>query len=515
MIWHIAKKEFINNIYTVTFTIGFILCIFLIPYTVYTGVKAYESRVEKFQNASKETNEAWNKVQVYGQLRPTVMQPPTPLSIFCKGISEQVGNRVTITNNQKATFAQGINTMFENPFLNSFLRLDFVNILAIVLSLLGLFFSYNLFSSEKETGMLRLSLSNSLSRATFFTGKVTGLFLTLLPILVVCYLIVLVIIQISPMVQLSGNDYLRLAILFILSLVYFSFFVFLGSFISSRVKSSAASLIINLFAWSLLLFLIPSTMSYLGKNIVKTEDYTAVEVGMNQIEQEFWNEYKDIQKKVSNEGYSGNAWNVCAGWNYGPMMLCFTPDSVMMYERRCHELTAFTVLEYSGEKWRLQETYLENLYRQERAIKYLSCISPSEIFKYVAATLCKTDMKTHNDFMQQTDKYRDRFFKYFKDNNIFGSYSYFSPQPENTFPKDWNEADEMYKNWKNNANPESTFDLSSLGYQDTNNIPRFEYKEWNIAGGLQYQLYLLVTIVLLCILLYWFTYVSFIRYDVR
>jgi len=515
MIWNIVKKEFYNNLLTANFIIGFILCLLLIPFTVYTGVKTYENRVSQYQKDLKRAAEVFEKTQVYGQLKPLCIQPVTPLSIFCKGITEQIGNNVQIRIDEKSTFAEDITTMHENPFLNSFMSLDFVNILCIILSLLGMFFSYNLFSNEKEKGTLKLFFSNSVSRSIFFTGKITGIYITIIPVLFICYIIVLLIIQFSPLVKLSENDYLRICVMFIFSIVYFSFFVCLGGYISSKTSSSARSLIINLFVWCFILFLLPNIISYAGKNFVKIPDYNAIKVNMSEIDQEFWERSNELQKKVKKEDLKSTGWNMCADWIFGPLQLYFTPRPTMQYERRLHELTAPTVLDYADKKWPLQESYLKDLYHQQRIIKYLSCLSPSEIFKHITASVCKTDMNAHIDFMEKTRIYRDQFFQYYKDKKIFSSFKYFSAQDENTFPENWEQANEMYNTWRIKANPGSTFDLTSFGYLDTSDIPKFNYKSQNIINGLANQVILLGVILFLCIILLWVTYISFLNYDVR
>jgi ABC-type transport system involved in multi-copper enzyme maturation permease subunit len=406
--------------------------------------------------------------------------------------------------------------MYENQFLNRFVSLDFINILAIILSLIGVILSYDIFSREKEDGTLKLLLSNRIKRSDFFLGKAGGILLTFIPLLLVCYMLVFIILWISSSVSLSANDYARILLLFLFSLIYLSFFVFLGSYISSKARTSSTSLIINLFIWCFLLFLLPNSMSYLGKNIVKSDNYSIVRLNTGDIDNEFWKKYGELQKQVQNEtGTVNRSWNLCAGWNYGPVLLCFTTLDVMKYEQRMHESTAPIVLDYANKKWHLQEVYLNRLYRQQKIVKYLSCLSPSEILKYVSASLCKSDMESHIDFMNQARNYREQFFNYYKENKIFSSYNYFSPHKESEIPKTQEEAEKMLAQWRSTAKPESTFDLSSLGYVPTAGIPRFTYSERGIIGGLSDQLWIFAGLIAACTLLIWFTYKSFIKYDIR
>ena len=511
MIWHIAKKDFLDNFTSARFVAGFLLCLFLVPYTVYTGTKVYESRVAKYQRDVKNADEIFTKAQVYAQIQPVEVIKPSPLNIFCKGISEQVGSRVNLSNSEVPTFASGITTMYENQFLNRFVSLDFVNILAIILSLIGVFLSYDIFSREKENGTLRVLLSNQVKRSDFFLGKAGGILLTFIPLLLICYMLVFIILWISPFIHLSLDDYARILLLFLFSLLYLSFFIFLGCYISSKVRTSSSSLIINLFIWCFLLFLLPNAMSYLGKNLVKSESYSIVKLNMGDSEREFWEKYGEVWKEVENEtGMHSHNCNLCTGY-----VMLFTPLNHMNFRRKVNERIEPMILDLADKNWRIQEAYLQKLYHQQKMVKYLSCLSPSEIFKYVSASLCKSDMESHIYFMEQARNYREQFFNYYKENKIFSSYSYFTIHKESEIPRTQEEAEKMQAEWRSRAKPESTFDISSLGYISTAGLPRFNYNERGIIDGISDQLWIFAGLIAACTLLIWITYRSFIKYDIR
>jgi len=515
MIWIIALKEFKNNLLTPRFTVSLLLCLLLFPYSIYTGTRVFESRMDKYERDLVDAKQQLEKTQVYGQLTPILLQKPIPLSIFSTGISEQVGSRVTIHIHERPAMAEGVVQMHQNPFMAAFQSLDFVSILTIVLSLIAILFSYDLFSSEKETGTLKLALSNAVGRHQFFAGKIAGIFLTLLPILLISGIASAVILLLSPVVSLSLNDVVRLGLVFLLSLLYFSFFVFLGAFVSSKVKYASSGVIINLFAWALLVFLLPSVMSYVGKNVVKVGHYGTAKNNIEDIEKQFWKRHEAISNQVSEEGLQRQGWNICSGWNYGPLQIYFTPKPTMEYERRMHELTAPSVLEFTDKKWAIQENHLQYFQRQERVIKYLQCISPAGLMKHITANLCKSDITNHWHFMDQCRVYHTNYFNYLKDAGIFSSFKYFTAQPESEFPENWEEAQTNYTYWRKTANPESTFDLSSFGYLDTSDIPSFEYQEFSILENLKQQAFFIAGLLLVCVLLFWGTHISFLNYDIR
>ena len=517
MIWLIAKKEFRNNIVTSGFIIGMALCLILIPYTVYTGIKTYEARLAQYETDMKSAEDVYQKSQVYAQVNPLLVKPVSPMSIFSKGILEQTGSKVRLNRTEKPVFSSNVVSLNENPFMGNFMSLDFITALTILLSLLGILFSYDMLSREKENGTLKLSLSNPVSRSTFFMGKITGILLTLLPILIICFLIVFIIIQLASSVQFSSGDYGRICMLLLLSLVYFTFFVFLGGFISSRTKSSTTSIIVNLFIWCFLLFLLPNAATYFGKNITKADDYSNLKFSTGPIDKGFIDKYSDeLRKTLEEENLKHEGYNLCAGGDWdGGYLILFTPRSSMEFERRQKELVNPKLLENCDKKWAIQSDYLQQVYRQEKTVRYLSCMSPSEIFKQVSASICHTGMEAEVRFMDQVRQFQDVYYGFFLQNKIYSSYAYFTMQKEEDFPADWEEAGKQAANWKNEAKPESTFDLTSFGYLDTSNLPRFTYAQPTLGNNLQAHLFLLSGILIVCILLFWFSYVSFIKYDVR
>ena len=90
MILNIALKEFYTNLISARFFIGFLLCLFLVPFTLFVSINDYDGQVRAYETERKEAEESM-KVWVYSALRPEIVKPPEPLSIFSRGVSfEQV-----------------------------------------------------------------------------------------------------------------------------------------------------------------------------------------------------------------------------------------------------------------------------------------------------------------------------------------------------------------------------------------------------------------------------------------
>jgi len=221
----------------------------IIPFTLIVSVDNYLNRDRIYKIEEKQAQDELNSARVYSALRPTVVQKPEALSIFSNGISNNIGNKVKIKLGEYPLFPEGHVSTRDNPLLNTFFSIDFATVIAILISLLALVFSYDAISREREDATLKLAFTGRISRITFLIGKIAGLLLTLLPILLFCYLLAILIIMVNPEISLSLQDWKGVILLFTISIVYMLVFILLGIFISSLTKQSSSAIIISLLAW--------------------------------------------------------------------------------------------------------------------------------------------------------------------------------------------------------------------------------------------------------------------------
>ena len=72
-----------------------------------------------------------------------------PLSIFSTGIIGDVGNKVKVSFWEHPLFPEGHTLTRDNPSLNAFFSIDFSKVVAILISLLALVFSYDAITREQ------------------------------------------------------------------------------------------------------------------------------------------------------------------------------------------------------------------------------------------------------------------------------------------------------------------------------------------------------------------------------
>ena len=291
MILNIAFKDFYNNLISARFVIGFVLCLFLIPFTMLVSINDYRSQVMNYEVA-REAASRNNEVRVYSALRPEIVITPEPLSIFSRGISFNVGNTVKILLGEKPLFATGQVATRENPLMNSFFSIDFISIIAIILSLIAIIFTYDACSREREDGTLKLALSNSVSRSVVLLGKMAGVMLTLMPILLFCYLLSIIMILFSPHISFTAGEWARIALLFATSILFFSLFIMIGIFVSTRFRSSAASMVTCLSIWIVACFIIPNLSVYIASNFVEVDSREKLNRDLELLSDEFYEKHE-------------------------------------------------------------------------------------------------------------------------------------------------------------------------------------------------------------------------------
>jgi ABC-type transport system involved in multi-copper enzyme maturation permease subunit len=258
MLRDIIKKEILDNITSPKFVFTFLLCAVLILLSVYTGVANYGAEKKEFTAAV-----ALNKKNMENQPNYTslagigikVNKPPQVLGTVVNGVEEAVG-RVAPVN--IAADPNLVDSKYgSNPVFAVFGALDLMFIVKIVLSLFAILFTYDAIVGEKEKGTLKLALSNDIPRDRLILGKAIGGYISLLMPLLIPLVLGLIILLVAPNLALSGADWTRLLLIFLMFFLYLSVFFSLGLFISARTSRSSTSFLVLLFIWVVFVMVIP------------------------------------------------------------------------------------------------------------------------------------------------------------------------------------------------------------------------------------------------------------------
>ncbi len=535
MIATLVRKDFLTNLVSPRFAIGFVLCLVLIPFSILINISGFQDRSTQYRLDRDAAEKAAAEVRVYSRLRPEVVLPPEPLSVFGKGVSGQVGNRVRIWLGDKPLLAAGKTEAGDNPFLASFFSVDFVDIAAIVFSLLALIFSYDAFTREKEDGTLKLQMANSLSRSTALAGKLLGIFATLLPILVFSFGLSAVLVLLARDVVFSALEWGRIALLFAASVVYLAVFVFIGVLVSARSKSSVTSLVVCLFLWVLLVFIVPVVAANFAESFTGIASRDNLDRVLKDIDKE---RDEEIRRAQAAAGIP-ERWNCwwCSSDEDGVMEIYGSARPDFENFRRTAMVAEPIRVAYADKKWPTQKAYLDSLFRQARAAEALSLVSPTGVFRAIASAICRTDLASHARRMDGIRRYREGFVRWLQGRNAFGSFSWITPTDPETFKTEDELVEKRtggefksaaaYEAW---ASKQKDFrarwsKLSAVKrhgdspddfpFLDISDMPRYRDQAGALFSGLESSVLKTGLLAVATVFLFALGYVAFLRFDVR
>jgi ABC-type transport system involved in multi-copper enzyme maturation permease subunit len=270
----IVAKEMRHNLFSYKFSIITVLTTILILASIFIMYCDYGLARENYEILISEGK--------------AVVIPPTPLSIFARGLEENLcrahemsfGQRITATSKQRSV----------NDLFKLFTVPDLLYIIKVILSLCAVLFAFDMISGEKEAGTLRQSLSGSLARPILITGKWIGGFTSFVLPLFIAVLLGTAFVTLQPSVAMSPQDWARLGLFLFSSVIYLAAFFSLGLLISCLTHQSSSSLVVSLFAWAILVFLVPNLGNILARQFVEIPTVQQLELRRRQIAIRAWQE---------------------------------------------------------------------------------------------------------------------------------------------------------------------------------------------------------------------------------
>ncbi|MCE5251675.1 ABC transporter permease [bacterium] len=267
MIRHIALKEILNNLYSFKFIVVTLLMVVTMIMSLFIMYNDYQLRMENYEILRPSSKE------------PVAIVPPTPLSIFVRGLDETIGRSYLVRFAGQIEVGSGQQAV--NIVFRLFTSPDWMYIVKVIMSLCALLFSFNMVNGEKEAKTLGLVLSNSISRPTLIIGKWIGGFASFIVPFILIFLSGALVILISPHVHFAGEQWVKLLLFFVSSVVYLAFFYSLGLFLSSVTHSQASAIVLALFLWALTVFVVPNLGNTLARQFVKIQSVQQLELIRN------------------------------------------------------------------------------------------------------------------------------------------------------------------------------------------------------------------------------------------
>lgn len=300
MLRTLIQKEIMHHVLSVRFVALLLMCVLLIPLTLSINYQSYRQNLVDYQEAVKLANIEEKTMNPKMPLEPEIevsklILKPTPLSIFAKGLGDSLPSYLGMTRNG---ITQGPPATFSAPLSQLLGHLDFLFVVGTVFSLLALLFTFDAVAGERETGTLRITLSNSVPRDLFLWSKLIGGYLVFVVPFLVSFLfgLLLLVWQGFPLGEL--DIFPRVLSLTVISLLYIAVFFGIGTVISTYLDNAKTALIVAFTVWVFAVLITPRIGFLAAKVIAPTRTSQSVYMEKTAMRDNFDAEMSEIKKKI-------------------------------------------------------------------------------------------------------------------------------------------------------------------------------------------------------------------------
>jgi ABC-type transport system involved in multi-copper enzyme maturation permease subunit len=489
MLKTIISREFLNNILNLRFMIGLFLCLIITVACIMILAHDYQMEMRDYNDRVNLQNEILDNYAHRSRIFRMVprQKPPERFRPLIIGISGD----------------ENVESFYDNPLPILFPPFDFLFIVTIIMSLLGILFSYDAITGERQIGTLRLVIANSVSRTTILFGKLVGGTASLLIPFVLSLMVGALYISINPSIQWDSSAWAEFALLTIASITFITLFYLLGLMVSTFSRYSSTSILNCLFLWVLLILVIPNISPYISAQLFRIPSIQKIRRREYEIELHSHKALRKLRKESVNKFRSnyGKLFSEFESMEFGGVgyLIDAKPEhrkaaqqraaadpkfKAMMDAFREEEEKAreefYRIREESDMLWKDLETKAA---LQTKLAKNLACISPFANFIYVARDLTGTGLRSLEYFEQVKGEFSGRF---------------------------WDHIDKQEEDAKKN-DPEFTWD----SFLDLRDRPRFVFKEEALKDKLIEVLPYWGILALFNVVFFAAAFAGFMRYDVR
>ena len=485
----LVEKELKNIIQSPKFVATFITCSILILLSITIGINEYKNSVNQYNTAKSLNEQEMMQSRSWQGLSYKTYRKPNPMQIFSAGVNYDIG-RYAVVNHFNDVKMQN-SDYSDDPIFAVFRFMDFTFIVTIVFSLFAILFTYNSINGEREGGTLRLVFSNNVPRATFISAKFVGSWLGLVVPLLIPILIGFLIVVIAG-VPLTGEDWFKLSILVLISLLYITFFSAFGIFISSLTRYASVSFLILLVAWIALVFIIPHAGVMAASQVIKVPSIAEVESQKDAYSKTKWdkhfNQLSSIWERRRNE---------TQGMTEAEKQAYEDEKSYSWFEEE-DKLRKSVEKEIADYSVRLNE----ELRNKQKVMEYLaltiSRFSPASSFQLASMNLGGTGIDLKNRYENRIQEYKQNFLEYTD-----------AKQKENG-----NQAG-MFRI---SIDSDSGIKISSGrsdGSLNTSEVPKFVDPDYTFAQALKPTIIDIGLLLLYSLMSYAGAFIAFLKYDLR
>jgi len=303
MLRTLIQKELKAILLSPKFVATFATCAVLILLSVFVGIQEYRAAVRQYEAATQLAAQDLREASSWMAVNTRAFRPPDPMQIFVSGVNNDVGRLARINSFETVKLRGSIYS--EDTIFAVFRFIDFVFIVQVVLSLFAILFTYDAVNGEREGGTLQLTFSNAIPRPQYILAKFIGSWLGLvIPLLIPIMLGVLLVMLYR--IPFTGVHWAKLSSLLGVSMLYFTFFIAFGIWVSTLARNSAVSFLLSLVAWVALVLIIPRAGVMAAGQLVPIPTVAEIEGQQDGFEKNRWEKHRqDLQERRREAAMAG------------------------------------------------------------------------------------------------------------------------------------------------------------------------------------------------------------------
>ena len=255
-------KELRDHLLSLRFQIGLLLALVLVSASAFVLSAQYRRENHEYGQRLLENDAFLSKYAHLNRVGYVLapVKPPSPL-VLVQGLPNPANTQ----------------TLDSNPMPELFRPADLATAVGFIFSLLAIALGFDALNGEKERGTLRLILANRLRRFDVIAAKWLGGMLVLMVALLAAWLVAATVTLVQSGTHWGAEDALSLAALGFFSLLYCGAFFTLALASSTFASRSSVSVLASLFAWVLLVFVLPNISPYVAAQIVRVPSLAVLE----------------------------------------------------------------------------------------------------------------------------------------------------------------------------------------------------------------------------------------------
>jgi ABC-type transport system involved in multi-copper enzyme maturation permease subunit len=186
------------------------------------------------------------------------------------------------------------------------------------------------------------------------------------------FIIGILIVQLVGGVAFTSEEWVRISLIFVFSVLCVMSFYMIGLVVSSKTRQASTSLLILLLVWIIGVLLIP------GIATSAMDRYRRMTPTPSKNIEAINRDFQSLQQKDPRPEYHPS-----------------NRDAYAKYSIKWDELEDGK----NAAIWDLRKRYLERLYSQADLVRWICRISPSESYMYASEALARTHVDAHRSFM--------------------------------------------------------------------------------------------------------------------